>query len=204
MNKILTIREKIYNYFHSNKKCQKYFFSPERSKEYSIYYTSMYQIQDTAEALMEHRKKGFTRPSLIAYIEFWGLMQAIIIQQDSIKQLYKLFTFKSLKIDRNSQWKNIRELRNLCAGHPINKSKDSDNKDIPPKRTFMGRNFGDYNCMIYEQFDESTGQFTHPKIFLGKIIDQYEIEAESILQNTLETLAIKFNTNTSINSNETL
>ncbi len=51
---------------------------------YSAYYISMYLIQDTYGAILAHQKKGFSEEPLLAYIEFWGVMQAIVIQQDSI------------------------------------------------------------------------------------------------------------------------
>lgn len=47
--------------------------------------------------------------------------QSIFLQQDAIKQIYELFNEKKFKINKNSSWSQIRDLRNLIIGHPIEK-----------------------------------------------------------------------------------
>ncbi|MFT3741458.1 MAG: hypothetical protein QM752_02095 [Gammaproteobacteria bacterium] len=125
MMKILEIRQKIYNHFHASKGCSEYFFSSERADDYATYYTSMYLLQDTSEALLTHMECGFTK-SLVSYIEFWGIMQAIIIQQDCIKNLYEIIKGSGLWKSPKKSWWKIRNLRNMCAGHPIDQGTDED------------------------------------------------------------------------------
>jgi len=55
----------------------------------------MYLLQDTSESLYVHRIKGFANDPHEAYIEFWGVMQAIFIQQDAISELYEAVTSKN-------------------------------------------------------------------------------------------------------------
>jgi hypothetical protein len=107
MKKIAEIREKIYNYFHSSDACHNFFFSDAQEERYAAYYTSMYLLQDTTESLMVHRHKGFSTDPFEAYIEFWDVMQAIIIQQDSICELH--LAIKTAKLD----WSNLHRGGNL-------------------------------------------------------------------------------------------
>jgi len=194
MEKILEIREEIYDYFQSNELCQKFFFETSREERYAAYYTSMYLISDATESLWMHRSKGFSEDPHAAYLEFWGVMQAIIIQQDSICELYWAINGKNLNTKNLKAWKKIREIRNICAGHPA-KIDRPHNKAI--KRTFMGRSFGDYSSFYYEQWEKPKSStksknplenITHPEIKLGKIIDEYSEEASNKLKEILQSM----------------
>jgi hypothetical protein len=79
MDQILETRQEIYNFFQSNKSCQNIFFNSAREERYVAYYTSMYLISDATESLWVHRKKGFSEAPHEAYLEFWGVMQAIVM-----------------------------------------------------------------------------------------------------------------------------
>ncbi len=170
-------RSSIYDFFQASKKCQNFFYLPENEERYSGYYTSMYLIQDTAEGIAAHREKGFSDNPLLSYIEFWGVMQAIFIQQNAISELYQSITNCKLESKLLRNWQAIRELRNKCAGHPSKKDRP---KNTPLTRTFMGRDFGDYDGLKYEQW-QSPNDITHPVIDLGKHIDAYEDEASEVL-----------------------
>lgn len=45
MKEVAVCRSEIYDYFHSNAACQKYFFGAARKEEYVAYYNSMYLLQ---------------------------------------------------------------------------------------------------------------------------------------------------------------
>jgi hypothetical protein len=98
MHRIVDRRQEIYDYFHNNDACQRFFFDAAQEERYAAYYTSMYLVQDTSESLLVHRARGFSSDSHAAYIEFWGVMQALIIQQDSISELYNAVTGARLDI----------------------------------------------------------------------------------------------------------
>lgn len=184
---ISEIREQIYNYFHDNPDCQAFFFDQMREERYAAYYTSMYLLQDTTESLAVHRENGFSENPFKAYIEFWGVMQAVIIQQDTIRELYETITGSRLKIDDSSSWSELRYLRNICAGHPAKRNRP---KSKPLTRTFMRRDFGGYSLLTYEKWEKpkSTGpsvspfaNISHPEVELGNLMDEYEIEVCEIL-----------------------
>ena len=91
MNKIEEHRREIYNHFHSSQSCVSYFFYKANKDEFAAYYTAMYLLQDSTAGLGKHREKGFSPDPFLKYIEIWGVLQAIIIQQDSINKLFEIF-----------------------------------------------------------------------------------------------------------------
>lgn len=190
MDQILTIRDQIHDYFEDNEACQVSFRCPNKKDAYAAYYTSKYLIQDTCEAMMAHRHAGFSSDASIAYLEFWGIMQAIIVQQDAILELHKAIIGTYPKANYQSSWHALRKLRNVCAGHPANSDRDAGQK-APSKRTFMGRGFGNYDSITYEVWDASTPSVkwpAHPKVELSKMIDSYAAEATEILQEILNAM----------------
>lgn len=177
-------RGEIYNYFHQSGACQNFFFAAVQEERYAAYYTSMYLLQDTTESLMTHRAQGFSSNPFEAYIEFWGVMQALFIQQDSISELHEAVTGNPLNTVNLVSWQELRTLRNTCAGHPAKKDRP---KASPISRTFMGRGFGGYSAITYEQW-QSGGGTSHPRVQLGALIDNYAIEAETKMVAVLQSM----------------
>ena len=182
MFRIANRREEIYNYFHQSSACQQFFFATDQEERYAAYYTSIYLLQDTTESLMAHSNKGFSSDPFEAYIEFWGVMQALFIQQDSISELHEVVTGSPLQTNNLIAWQSLRTVRNICAGHPAKKDHP---KDSPISRTFMGRKFGGYSAITYEQW-QSGGSISHPTVQLGALIDSYATEAEAQLAVVLQ------------------
>jgi hypothetical protein len=187
MHKVSDRRQEIYDYFHHNEGYQRFFIDEAQEERYAAYYTSMYLLQDTTESLLAHRDRGFSSNPFEAYIEFWGVMQALIIQQDAISELYEAVTGTPLDTRALSSWQKLRELRNTCAGHPAKKDRP---KNSPLTRTFMGRNFGSYSAITYEQW-QSDGGSRHPTVQLDALIDEYAKEAESRLIEVLVSMKQK-------------
>ena len=67
MQAVAQCRREIYDYFHTNVACQKYFFNSTHEQEYVQYYNSMYLLQDSTESLLRHRECGFSTDPLLAY-----------------------------------------------------------------------------------------------------------------------------------------
>ena len=194
MDSIEKLRDQIRKHYEGSTAYEDYFKAHEA--EYAAYYNSMYLIQDSTESLAAHRERGFSQGPqdnpeqgfpqgvLIAYIEFWGVMQALIIQQDSIAELYKVLTGKELDMDSRLPWMRIRELRNECAGHPAKKNRP---KKFPFTRTFMGRGFGDYKELTYEKWEQGKGT-THPQVSLDDLLEAYVSDAAKVLKEALYTM----------------
>lgn len=116
------------------------------------------------------------------------MLQLIYIQQDSIRDLFNLFSKSNLFFKKYPNLIKIRELRNSFIGHP---SKSDKNREVGTQYSFIGRGPISYSYLSYEnyrekQFDKKD-QFAaikHHKINLGEMIDKYEEEAISILEET--------------------
>ena len=181
MKSLLHARGQIYDQFHASSAMQSHFFEAQQEDAYAAYYTSMYLIQDTGEAILTHMEDGFSKKVLRKYIEFWGVMQAIFIQQDAISELHLAVVGKKFQTGVLPNWNAIREKRNLCSGHPSNLSRGRP----APQRAFMGRGFGNYQAIKYEVWDAHTHTRTHPTFNLRTLIGAYEAEAEKILLDIL-------------------
>lgn len=184
---ISDLRDHIYNYFQRSNSCRNYFFAKAHADDYAAYYTAMYLLQDSTEGLLMHRKKGFSKNPLLAYIEIWGVLQAIIIQQDAISTLYEALIKASPIIPAGSKWKIIRDFRNLCGGHPVNKGKDGNRE-----RAFMGRAFGNYKKVKIEVWNQKKKKTEFREIELVNLIDEYSAEAANLLQDIVSLLPIKW------------
>ena len=162
---------------------------------YAAYYNSMFLIQDTTDAIFTHMNKGFSRESSIAYIEIWGVMQAIQIQQDAIVELYSAVVGGAPALNIGPGWIALRDLRNLLAGHPARRT----HRIQGTQRAFMGRRFGTYDRLTYELWDSFAASLPQPagKVFRGtsfptvnlrQMIIDYADEAAAALQTVYETM----------------
>lgn len=184
MKQLLNVRTAVYDQFHRSSAGPAFFFRSENADAYAAYYTSMYLIQDTGEAVLTHMARGFAPDPLQAYLEFWGVMQAIDIQQDAIFQVHEAVVGGPPTIQSGSAWAQLRDTRHLCAGHPAKRA-----HGVPaPQRTFMGRGFGTYDRIQYELWDASTGQTAHPVFNLRQMINRYDAEASAVLGGVLSAM----------------
>jgi len=123
-------------------------FSFASEDQYFAFCAAKDWIQDTSEALLAHRTSDFSLDPFKAYIEFWGVLQAVFIQQDAIKQFwYSLTGAHELnpKPSQESAWDEIRELRNLSVGHPTyNRHSKTAKAAKETARTVSGRQAKSY------------------------------------------------------------
>jgi hypothetical protein len=134
MDRISNERNKLADFWHKSTMRSK--FSPIKffgsDDAYASFYTAKYLIQDTSEALFTHMRRGFSSDPMQQYIEVWGVFQAVIIQQDSIVELHCVLTESPPDTTLCENWLQLRQLRNTCAGHPVNASKGA-------RRSFFGK-----------------------------------------------------------------
>lgn len=184
MERLLSVRRAIYDYFQSSRIREGHFLQPGRQDRFAQYETAMLLLQDTGEALRTHRRRDFCPSALMAYIEFWGVVQAVIIQQDAIVELAA--SVGAPAVSGGAAWKDIRDFRNLLVGHPANKTSGPKSHCAKgPMRSFMGRQEKTYSELTYELWDGGAQTVSHPRVDLGKMIDAYEIEAADYLDAVL-------------------
>jgi hypothetical protein len=151
--------------------------------DYVAFYTAKYLIQDTADAIACHMSDGFSKDPMKAYVEVWGIMQGLIIQQDAILELYHSIIGASLEAKNFPSWRDIRELRNRCSGHPIQKS-----TKLGRSRSFMGRGPKYYDDFSYEEYNSADANVSHPRTNLRAKITKYDVDAASLLDKSTEAL----------------
>ena len=181
MDRLLRARSAIYDHFHASGIREAYFLQPGQRDRFAQYETAMLLLQDTGEALWTHRRRGFSPSAMMAYIEFWGVVQAVIIQQDALVELAA--SVGAPEVPAAAAWREIRDFRNLLVGHPANKS--SGPKVLgarSPMRSFMGRQEKTYSDLTYELWDGGAQKVSHPRVDLGNMIDAYEAEASDHLE----------------------
>ena len=136
-------------------------------------------LEDSCLALLDFESKNFGKNDGEKYLRLYGFFQAIILQQDSITNLYKIFLKKKLNT-KNSAWKKLRDLRNLTIGHPINYGEFWNDKKV--KRCFISRitiNNTGFQLIIW---NKEKGKDDYESIDLNLIYGQYKSEVTKHLQ----------------------
>lgn len=131
-------------------------------------------LGDSCSALIYFENEGIGTSTGEKYLRLYGVLQAIILQQDAINHLYRLFTENKLTIEDTSAWAKIREVRNMATGHPIGKKGKSEEgllRIFLSQRSITSTGF---TLMICE---EKTGKTRHQKIDLKTLYEAYKLEA---------------------------
>lgn len=145
-------------------------------------------LQDTSEALLIHRRKGFSDDPYLAYIKFWGVLQAIYIQQDAISELNYAVCGQRLTQDKQPDaWKAIRNYRNILVGHPNSKS-HGETKDRTV-RSVTGREPKSYNAISIHY--HSGRDPRDDTIRLGELIDANERCAIETISSLFDQIAFR-------------
>ena len=171
MNKILDEYNRIYDHIQDISSCGWHDCCSHR--DFERYCIAKDTVQDTAEALMSHREQGFTVNVYRRYVEYYGVLQAIYMQQDAITALFELFMVPD-KIDYSvlPNWQTLRDLRNDTAGHPVGNLKR------------LNRNQMDYDCVNYLWCPkDKPSSWKSENINLGAVLDSYDCEAGGVLKS---------------------
>lgn len=192
-DQVLKIRDEMSNLFHMN---QPLVTSMEHSgfpseDQYLAFCIAKDWLQDTGEALLRHRKRGFSKDPLIAYIEFWGVLQAVFIQQDALAEMqYAFLGQRQLKKEvlNGPAWRKIRELRNLVSGHPAFKDRGHPS-DVSSLTSRERKSYSSIQLKTLHRGGCGPQRGSEwSEINLGKLINEYDAEATPVLFSFLEQL----------------
>jgi hypothetical protein len=76
-------------------------------------------LDDTALALHSYVSHGHSDQGL-AYLEAFGVLQALTIQQDAVRKLHEILTGASINLEAAyPELKEVRDIRVRVAGHPV-------------------------------------------------------------------------------------
>jgi len=156
--------------------------------DWNILCTSMDTIGDTTLAIDYFKETGIGQDEGEKYLRLYGLLQAIYLQQDTIKFLFqtikKCFDEKNeLKDWRDYQldsWDELRDYRNLSIGHPIENKTFERGK---PKRVFISRITISSDAFQLMICDVETGNHQFQDVQLKDLIQSYLLEVKTILQD---------------------
>lgn len=136
---------------------------------------------DTAEdsmlALSNYRRGRGGSTDGEKYLKLYGFLQAIFLQQDAIRELHSLFVGAFTEPAARSAWKQLRELRNLTVGHPVEKGFGRESR----KRTFITRVSLRKGNFDYQVWDQATGQTSFESADLSELHAAYEREAATYM-----------------------
>jgi len=168
VEKVLAAREKIYNHIQNSSVC--HWSDSATHDQYVTYCVAKDTIQDTAETLLVHRRNGFAADICERYVEYYGVLQAVYMQQEAICALYRLFIGTNLEVAASPCWQQVRNLRNETAGHPVG------------RKRFLNRNAIGYDRVNYLWWPEGSRYPKSEDVALAALIDGYTTEAASILE----------------------
>ena len=169
MKAVLAIRVKIYDHIQRWSMC--HWMDRASHDEYVVYCVAKDTIQDTAETLLTHRQRGFTENVYARYFEYYGILQAVYIQQDAIWALHRLFVGNEPNVSDKPHWNRIRDLRNDTAGHPVG------------RRRFLNRNAIGYDKVNYSWWTEGDRYPKSEDVALASVLDGYADEATDVLND---------------------
>ncbi|MDD5222463.1 MAG: hypothetical protein PHE84_00605 [bacterium] len=154
----------------------------DRNDDWKSICVGMDLLEDSCLALIYYEENAVGGSDGEKYLKLYGFLQAVFLQQDSIKFIYENLLGHSLKPDPNSAWEEIRNLRNLTTGHPIKQGWDN-----KIKRCFVHRITLKKDSFSVTVFDNQKSAPENKDINLKNLFDRYKSEAITCLKKILET-----------------
>ena len=121
MKQISVFAEKIRDFVNKNNLYARHFRS--NPDEWNALCATMDTLEDTCLALEYYEFYGLGDEIGGIYLKLYGLLQAVVLQQDSIRLLYRTFLGNDFQPDSDSDWMKIRDLCNLTFGYPVERGK---------------------------------------------------------------------------------
>lgn len=174
MKRISDFAQKIRDFVNNNNLYDKYF--KKYPDQWSTLCVAMDTLEDSSLAMEHYETSGIGEENGEKYLKLYGLLQAIFLQQDSIRYLYKIFVGSDLL--PGSTWRRIRELRNLTVGHPIEKKDKTSTKRCSIARISISSN--GFMLMLWNK-DENKIEFED--VDLKSLYNLYKSEVARHLES---------------------
>ena len=177
MRRISDLEHKIRGYVNNANLLDRY-FDGRPDDEWMTLCVSMNTLGDTCQALEYYEDYGLGVDYNEKYLKLYGLLQAIFLQQDSIRQIYRIFIESDLQPGSDSAWIKIRDLRNLTVGHPVEKKHTNETKRCFISRISIQNN--GFELMIWNKIK---GQKESKKVNFKTLYEDYKEDAIKYLDN---------------------
>ena len=151
--------------------------------EWNAICAAMDILDDTCLAIENYESHGSGNSDAEKYLRLYGLLQGVFLQQDSIRHLYETFVGASLAPASDSAWAEIRDLRNLTVGHPIEKKTGQE-----IRRSFISRvtiRSDEFQLRVWNK-EKNMGEFK--TIDLKSLFEGYKSEVVAFLQDIYKAL----------------
>jgi hypothetical protein len=149
-----------------------------RRDDWNLLCVAMDTLDDTSLALEDYEAAGLGTESGGKYLRLYGMLQAVFLQQDCIRNLHKLFGDTDWTPSIDSRWQEIRELRNLTIGHPVEMIR----KGKGTMRCFISRitiRDDEFRLCVWNKEDQKDDFVT---VNLGDVYEGYKEEALEVLR----------------------
>jgi hypothetical protein len=176
MRRISALEQQIRNYVNDTNLYKRCFNG--HLDEWNTLCVAMDTIGDTCLSLEYYEASGIGNEHGEKYLKLYGLLQAIFLQQDSIRQIYRIFLGSNLKLESDSAWMRIRNLRNMTVGHPIERKHKTETK-----RYFISRvtiHSDGFQLIIWDK-DKEQKEFED--VSLKPLYEEYKTEAAKHLES---------------------
>jgi len=142
---------------------------------FNIFCVCMDTLEDTMSAIEYYFKFGVGSGIGERYIKLYGLLQSVQVQQDAIRELYKVFGYK-YNFSKNCN--SIRAIRNAVIGHPI----DSRHGECV---TFLSRCSINNEKFDIIQYDKTLNKDDYKEINYRELIINYLNELDMCIQEII-------------------
>ena len=145
---------------------------------------SMDAIEDSSFAISEYIKDLERKESLgFTYVIVYGILQAMILQQDSLMTISESLNIKS---EQSTELKEVKEIRNSSIGHPVREK----------GKTFVSANYIQQMGMTIKSFtmmtfDPLKADPIFKNVFIPEMLSRQNVVISKELENILTSLKIE-------------
>lgn len=178
MDRITKSEQKIRDYVNQLNLYDRYY--TENLDDWVTLCAAMDILGDTCTALEYYESLNISKQNNDGnnYLNLYGMLQAVFLQQDAIRKLHQVFAEEELINKPDSPWMKIRELRNLTVGHPLEKSDRSGGVKVCTISRISIKKDG----FTTNVWNKVTGEEKFEDVNLKKIYNSYKEEAIKILK----------------------
>jgi len=190
MRRISALEQQIRNYLNNNTTLYERYFKSHLDG-WNALCVAMDTLGDTCLSLEYYEASGIGNEYGEKYLKLYGLLQAIFLQQDSIRKIYRIFIESDLQSDSDSAWAKIRDLRNLTVGHPIEKKPIKKKHETETKRSFISRvtiHSDGFQLIVWNKNKEEK---ECKELNLKSLYEKYKTEAIEHLENIYQAQIMK-------------
>ncbi|HLE86584.1 MAG TPA: hypothetical protein VI727_02845 [Candidatus Brocadiaceae bacterium] len=172
MDRLAQAETNIRKFVNEHDLYEKYFKS--FPNDWNLLTVAMDTLGDSTSALTHFERTGIGSDIQEKYLLFYGMFQAIVLQQDAISNLYRIFHRYDLMNSPKSAWQEIRKLRNMATGHPLDKSGSTLEGKL---RIFVAQNSISITGFMMIVCEKKTAKTRIQHVDFKTVCDKYKVEA---------------------------